>query len=67
MVDDETPGQALADFDLDFPVTVEEVKARYKELVKRYHPDANGGDKKAEERIKRINREYDVLMDGLFS
>jgi len=59
--------QALADFDLDFPVTIDEVKARYKELVKRHHPDANGGAKKAEERIKRVNRAYDVLTKELFS
>jgi hypothetical protein len=59
--------QAFADLGLEFPVTRDAVKARYKELVKRHHPDANGGDKDAEERIKRINQAYEVLMSGMFS
>lgn len=53
--------QALAVFDLDPPVTVVEIKARYKSLVKRHHPDANGGDKDAEERLKLINEAYATL------
>ena len=59
--------QAISDLGLEFPVTRDAVKARYKELVKRHHPDANGGDKDAEERIKRINQAYEVLMSGMFS
>lgn len=38
-----------------------EVKARYRELAKRHHPDANGGDPDAEERLKRINQAYTTL------
>lgn len=38
-----------------------EIKARYKRLAKRYHPDANGGDKQAEERLKVINQAYSTL------
>ena len=41
--------------------TRDEVKARYKTLVKRHHPDANGGNRDAEERLKVINRAYSVL------
>ena len=37
------------------PVTLAEIKIRYKILVKQLHPDANGGDKTAEERLKTIN------------
>ena len=59
--------QAFTVLGLEFPVTRDEVKARYKELVKRHHPDANGGDKDAEERSKRINQAYEVLMSGMFS
>jgi len=51
---------------LEFPVTEDEVKARYKALVKRHHPDANGGDKKAEERFKKINEAYETVL-GLLS
>jgi DnaJ-class molecular chaperone len=43
------------------------VKARYKELVKRHHPDANGGDKSAEERFKTVSEAYRTLMSTLVS
>ena len=47
------------------PVTVASVKARYKELVKLHHPDANGGDKSAEERFKVINAAYRTVLQSL--
>ncbi|MGH7222699.1 MAG: J domain-containing protein [Gemmataceae bacterium] len=53
--------QALAVFDLNEPVSFSDVKARYKELVKRHHPDSHGGDKSAEERLKIINQAYSTL------
>jgi len=46
---------------LNPPVTAEKVKLRYKELVKQLHPDVNGGDKRAEERLKRVNDAYRTL------
>jgi DnaJ-domain-containing protein 1 len=52
---------AFAILELDFDMTWGEVKARYKELVKRHHPDTNGGCKKAENRLKEVNRAYGVL------
>ena len=57
-----TERKALALLDLDYPVSVDEVKTRYKELVKRFHPDANGGDKKAVERFKLINDAYRTII-----
>jgi hypothetical protein len=54
-------GRAFAVLDLNPPVTMEELKARYKALVKRHHPDANGGDRDAEERLKLINDAYTTL------
>ena len=57
--------KALALFDLTAPVSFEEVKTRYKELVKQHHPDANGGDKAAEERLKLINEAYVILRAWL--
>lgn len=57
-----TPEQeAIRIFEIDYPLTPASLKTRYKELVKRYHPDANGGDKKAEDKLKEINRAYAVL------
>lgn len=53
--------RAMAIFNLSHPITLADVKTRYKELVKRHHPDANGGDKKAEERFKLITQAYTVL------
>lgn len=55
---------ALAILDLSPPVTRQEIKNRYKELVKRHHPDANGGSRDAEERLKAINRAYDTLIQA---
>jgi len=51
--------------DLHPPLTTDAVKARYKELVKRHHPDANGGDKASEEKFKQINQAYETIMGNL--
>jgi hypothetical protein len=53
--------EALAVLNLDLRATTAEIKARYKELVKAHHPDANGGDKAAEDRLKTINQAYTFL------
>ncbi len=52
---------ALAALDLGRDIPFSEVKARYKSLVKQLHPDANGGDRQAEERLKEVNRAYSTL------
>ena len=54
----------LAVLDLTPGATAVELKARYKQLAKRHHPDLNGGDKKAEERLKLINEAYTYLRDS---
>ena len=59
--------KALRVMDLDFPVSLDRIKARYKELVKRHHPDANGGDRAAEERLKHINDAYTTLTKTVTS
>ncbi len=53
--------QALDVLNLAHGATLLEIKARYKELVKRFHPDANGGDRGAEERLKQVIKAYGVL------
>ena len=50
---------------LEAPLTLTGLKARYKELVKLHHPDANGGDKLAEERLKEINEANSTLKKAL--
>ena len=57
--------EPLATLGLSWPTTLEAVKARYKELAKRHHPDANGGDRAAEERLKVINLAYAALRSRL--
>jgi DnaJ domain len=59
--------QALAVFEIEPPFTPVRLKARYKALVKLHHPDAHGGDKVAEEKLKIINQAYATLKAGYFS
>lgn len=59
--------KALAVLDLSAPVDFPTIKSRYKELVKRHHPDANGGDPAAEERLKVINEAYTTLKTAFAS
>jgi len=41
----------------------EEIKKAYRTMAKKYHPDANPGNKQAEERFKEINEAYSILSD----
>lgn len=55
------PAKALRILELAPTAELAEVKARYKALVKRLHPDVTGGDGRAEERLKIINLAYSDL------
>ena len=57
--------EPLATLGLDWPTTLDVVKSRYKELAKKHHPDANGGDRAAEERLKIINLAYAAVRTRL--
>ena len=45
-------------------VSLNEIKIAYRELAKKYHPDVNIGNARAEERFKDINEAYRVLSDS---
>jgi hypothetical protein len=51
---------------LDLPETAigSEIKARYKTLVKRLHPDANGGDRSSEDKLRGIIQAYNTLRSA---
>ena len=57
--------EPMATLGLEWPVTLDVLKIRYKELAKRHHPDANGGDRASEERIKSINLAYAAVRGRL--
>jgi molecular chaperone DnaJ len=41
----------------------DEIKKAYRKLARKHHPDANAGDKDAEERFKEVQHAYDILSD----
>lgn len=46
---------------LETSASTAEIKARFKLLVKRHHPDANGGDRSTEDRLREIIQAYNYL------
>jgi curved DNA-binding protein CbpA len=44
--------------------TKAEIKARFKELVKRHHPDANGGDSRSADTLREIIQAYNYLKQA---
>jgi len=58
--------KAMETLGLGAKATGAEIKARYKELVKRHHPDANGGDRSSEDRFRDVLQAYRVLKQAGF-
>ena len=58
--------KALETLGLDQRATAKDIKARYKELVKLHHPDANGGDRGSEERFRNVIQAYRLLKQAGF-
>jgi hypothetical protein len=56
--------RSLAELNLDSDADLQQIKDRYKELVKKFHPDVNGGSIKAEERLKAVNQAYGNLLSS---
>jgi DnaJ-class molecular chaperone len=59
--------RALDVLGLEVGATNAEVKTRFKELVKRHHPDANGGDRSTEDRLVEIIQSYNYLKSVGFA
>ena len=53
--------KALDTLGLEPGATRHQVKMRFKELVKRHHPDANGGDRSTEDRLVEVIQSYNYL------
>lgn len=58
--------KSLRALNLDDGASSAEIKARYKALVKRHHPDANGGDRSTEDRLREIIQAYAYLKSAGF-
>jgi molecular chaperone DnaJ len=43
--------------------TAKEIRAAFRKLARKYHPDLNPGDKAAEEKFKHLQEAYDILSD----
>jgi hypothetical protein len=53
--------RALETLGLEPDATTADIKVRFKTLVKRHHPDANGGDRSSEEQLRAIIQAYNYL------
>ena len=59
-------GQAFETLGLAANANATDIKSRYKELVKKHHPDANGGDRGSEERFRAVVQAYQLLKQSGF-
>jgi hypothetical protein len=53
--------KALDQLGLDESADPTTIRSRYKDMVKRLHPDANGGDRSLEDKLREIIRAYSYL------
>lgn len=56
--------KALDTLHLPQAATKQEIKTRFKELVKTHHPDANGGDTRSEDKLREIIQAYNYLKQA---
>jgi hypothetical protein len=56
--------KAMTTLGLKQGATKDEIKGRFKELVKLHHPDANGGDTRSEEKLREIIQAYNYLKQA---
>ncbi|WP_411820508.1 J domain-containing protein [Hyphococcus formosus] len=51
---------------LQYNATSSEIRRRYAELVRRFHPDSNGGDRSAEEQLSEVVKAHTILKKAQF-
>ena len=56
--------KALRQLDLEDNATKGDIKARFKELVKRLHPDHNEGDRSSEDKLREVIQAYNYLRQA---
>lgn len=56
--------KAFENLDLEPGASGEDIRRRYKELVKQLHPDANGGDRGQEDRLREVIQAYKLLKQA---
>jgi DnaJ domain len=56
--------KALDRLGLDETATPDAIKQRFKELVKRFHPDSNRGDRSMEDRMREVIEAYNYLKQA---
>ena len=61
----QTDRDALQTMELNEDVKWQKIQSKFKELVKKYHPDKNHGNKKFEEKLKKITLAYSQLKKTL--
>ncbi len=59
--------KALGTLGLEVGANAHQIKMRFKELVKRNHPDANGGDRSTEDRLVEVIQAYNYLKSVGFT
>jgi len=57
--------EALSVMDLDYPYTAQGLKAQYRQMVKKFHPDAHQGSKYYDDKFKGITAAYVYLTEHL--
>ncbi|MFN4225852.1 MAG: J domain-containing protein, partial [Hyphomonas sp.] len=53
--------RALRELDLEADATPQQIRARYAEYVRRFHPDSNRGDRSSEHKLDRVLRAGKLL------
>ena len=56
--------KCLRQLNLEDSATKAEIKARFKDLVKRHHPDRNGGDRRSEDKLREVIQAYNYLRQA---